>query len=167
MHAFCDPHTILDAPEQMFQMANLRVMENNCANLYWYLSINVGVKGQSKLEFKCDHDPEPTWTIVWNGTSTHDGEKLCTFILKSIQNCRSYGRDKNLTFKCDLNLGPTKTNALNVLNGTSTCDGKQLCPIIWNPSTMVEVMVQTNSNRRMQAKYVPLTVSGLTKMDIY
>ena len=61
-----------------------------------------------------------------NDTSTH-GEQLCKFILKSIKNGRSYGLDENLTFKYDLDLGPTRTNVSNV---TSTCDGEQLCQII-------------------------------------
>ena len=52
---------------------------------------------------------------------------MCEIILKPIQNCRSYGTDKNLTFTCDLDLGPTK---MNVSNGTSTHDGEQLCQII-------------------------------------
>ena len=52
-------------------------------------------------------DLRPIGTNVSNDTSTHDGEQLCKFILKSIQHCISYGRDKNLTFKCDLNLEPT------------------------------------------------------------
>ena len=45
------------------------------------------------------------------------------FILKSIQNCGSYGLDKSLTFKCDLDLGPTITNTSNP---TYTHDGQQL-----------------------------------------
>ena len=32
----------------------------------------------------------PTGTNISNCTSTHYGERLCKFILKSIQNCRSY-----------------------------------------------------------------------------
>ena len=55
------------------------------------------------------HDPDllPTQMKPSNDTSTHDVEQLCKCILKSIQNCMSYGPDKNLTFKCDLDLGPT------------------------------------------------------------
>ena len=41
---------------------------------------------------------------VSNGTSTLDGEQLCQIILKCINNCRSFLLDKNLTFKCDLDL---------------------------------------------------------------
>ena len=58
-----------------------------------------------------------TWTFdldlgharanVSNGMSTHDGEQVCKFILKSIQNCRRYGPDKSFTFKCDLDPRPT------------------------------------------------------------
>ena len=48
-------------------------------------------------------------------------------MMKSIQNCRSYSLDKNLTSKCDFDLGPTWTN---ILNGTFTNDGEQLCHII-------------------------------------
>ena len=73
-------------------------------------------------------------TYVWptrmkpsNGTSTDDGEQLCKFILNSIQNCGNYGPDKNLTSKCDLDLGPTWAK---VLNGTSTHDGEEFCQII-------------------------------------
>ena len=62
-----------------------------------------------------------------NGTSTHGGEQLCKFVLKSIHNRRSYGPDKKLTFKCDLDLGPTQKN---VSKGTSTRDGEQSCQII-------------------------------------
>ena len=40
---------------------------------------------------------------------------------------RSYGPDKNLTFKCEIDLGSTWTN---VSNGKSTRDGEQLCQII-------------------------------------
>ena len=39
----------------------------------------------------------------------------------------SYGPDKNLTFKCDFDLGPTLQN---VSNDTSTPDGEQLCQIL-------------------------------------
>ena len=59
------------------------------------------------LSSPCDLDLDPICTNVTNGTSTHDGEKVCKYILKTIQNCRSYGQDKNLTFKCDLDIGPT------------------------------------------------------------
>ena len=44
--------------------------------------------------FVHDLDLWPTQMNVWNGTSTHDGEQLCQIILKSINNCRSYGLDK-------------------------------------------------------------------------
>ena len=40
---------------------------------------------------------------------------------------KSYDLDKNLTFKCDLYLGPTLTN---VSNGTSTRNGEHLWLII-------------------------------------
>ena len=62
-----------------------------------------------------------------NGTSTHNGEQLCKFILKSIQNCTCYDPDRNLTFKSDPDLEPTSTN---VSTSTSTRDGEQLCQII-------------------------------------
>ena len=57
------------------------------------------------------------------------GEQLCKFILKSIQNCWRYGPDKYVTFKSDLDLdlGPTCAIASN---DTSTRDGEQLCQII-------------------------------------
>ena len=41
--------------------------------------------------------------------------------MKSIQNCGSNGPDKNLNFKCDLDLSPTWTN---ISNGTSTHGGE-------------------------------------------
>ena len=47
-------------------------------------------------------------------------------LLTSFLNCRNYGPNKNFT-KCDLDLGPTRTN---VSNGTSSRDGEQLCQII-------------------------------------
>ena len=72
-------------------------------------------------------DLDPTWTNVSNGTSTHDGEQLGKFLLKSIQNCMSYGLDKNLTFKCDFDLGLIWRN---ISNGTSTHDEEHLCQII-------------------------------------
>ena len=37
---------------------------------------------------------------------THLEEQLCQIIIKYIQNCRSYCPDKNMTFKCDLDLWP-------------------------------------------------------------
>ena len=61
------------------------------------------------------------------GNSTNDGEQLCKFILKSIQSCRTYGPDKSLTLKCDLDIGSTSTN---LSNGTSAHDGESLCQII-------------------------------------
>ena len=66
-----------------------------------------GTKCQACMTLTFDLDP--TRTNVSNGTSTYDGEQLCKFkcILKSIQDCRSYGSDKNLTFKFGLDLGPT------------------------------------------------------------
>ena len=69
----------------------------------------------------------PTWTNISNSSCAHDGEPLCKFLLKSIQNCTSYGPDKNLTSKCDLDLGNTWTN---ITNDTSTCDREELCQII-------------------------------------
>ena len=39
----------LGLPEQMFRMANLRIMENNCANLYWNPFKIVGVMVQTKI----------------------------------------------------------------------------------------------------------------------
>ena len=90
-------------------------------------------------------DLGPTWTNVSNGTSTHDGEQLCKFILKSIQNYRSYGPGKNLTFKCDLDLGPTDTWMFQMAHLHLT---ENICvKLFWNPSTIVEVMVWTNSDR--------------------
>ena len=55
--------------------------------------------------------------------------RRCQIISKSIQNCKGYGPDKNLTFKrnFDLNVRPTWKN---VSDGTSTSDGEQLCQII-------------------------------------
>ena len=56
-------------------------------------------------------DLGPTWKNISNGTSTHDGEQLYKFILKSFENCRSYGLDKRLTFSVTLkieNLHSTK-----------------------------------------------------------
>ena len=50
---------------------------------------------------------------------------------------------KNLIFKCDLDLGSTRTN---VSNGTSTHDGEQMSQIILNPFTIVEGMVWKNSD---------------------
>ena len=75
-----------------------------------------------------DLDLWPTQMEPPNGISTHDGKQFCKFMLKSIQNYRSYGSDKNLTFKCDLDLdlGPT---CMNVSNGTSTHDREQSCQI--------------------------------------
>ena len=49
---------------------------------------------EKNLTFKCDLDLVPTSANVSNGTSAHDGEQLCQIILKSINNCRSYGQDK-------------------------------------------------------------------------
>ena len=115
----------------------------------------------------------PTWTNVFNGTSTHDGEQLCICVLKSIRNCRSHGPDKNLTFKCNFDLGPTWTY---VWNGTCTRDGEQLCQTFWNLSTIVKVMVRTKSkDGRTHARipnchcdsYVSLTASGLDKNQKY
>ena len=63
-----------------------------------------------------------------NGTSIHDGEKLCKFILKSIQNCRSY----SLVKKFDLQANVTLTLGLpeQIFKWKSTYDGEQLCQII-------------------------------------
>ena len=101
---------------------------------------------------------------VSNGTYTHYGEQLCQITLKSIPNCRSYGPDINLTFKCDLGLGPTWTNTC-ISNGTSTCDREQSCDIILNPSTIVDIMseqipMQIHSHCDNNAS---LTSSGLVK----
>ena len=81
--------------EQMFQIANLLIMENNCANLYRNPSKIVGVMVQTKnwlsgLAFGL----WPTRTNISNGSSTCDGELLCHINLKSIHNCRSYSPDK-------------------------------------------------------------------------
>ena len=72
-------------------------------------------------------DLGPTWKNVSIGTSTHAGEQLCKFILKSNWNCSSYGLDKNLIIKCDVDLRHTYTN---VSYGTFTYVGKQLHQMI-------------------------------------
>ena len=101
-----------------------------------------------------------------NGISTHAVEQMCKFILKSIQNCRSYSPDKNLIFKRDLDLGPTLTN---ISNGTSTDDGEQSCQIILKSINNCRVMVQTNSDactdilRTVIETTVSLIASGLDK----
>ena len=86
----------LGLPEQMFQLAYLLIMENNCAHLYWNPSKIVGVMVQTKI-----------WPLsvsltlglpeqMFQMAHLHVMEQLCqiTCILKSIHNCRSYGRDK-------------------------------------------------------------------------
>ena len=60
-----------------------------------------------------------------NGTSTHDGEQLYKFILKSIKIVVHNGPDKNLAFNCDLD--PTWMNGSN---GTSTCHGERSRQIV-------------------------------------
>ena len=70
----------------------------SCLN--WYISWTLW---RPSLFFRA-FDLWPTRTKPSNGISTHDGEQLCKFILKFIQICKSYGPDKNLTFKCDLDL---------------------------------------------------------------
>ena len=94
------------------------------------------------LTFKCDLDLQPTWTNILNGTGSPQGlsNDISTLalnyfeIFKFMHKCRSYGQDKlnlwtfhHLTFKCDLDLQPTRTN---VSNGTSTPQGEQLCQTI-------------------------------------
>ena len=75
---------------------------------------------------KSDLDLGRTRTDVSNGISTCDGEQLCSFILKFIHKCWSYGQVKNWS-SSDLDLRTTWTN---VSNGTSMCDGKQLFKFI-------------------------------------
>ena len=77
----------------------------------------------------CDLNLQPTKSHFYLSRST-----TVPIILKSMHKCTSYGLDKlhlcsfyHLTFKCDLDLQPTRTN---VSNGTSTPQGKQLCQII-------------------------------------
>ena len=134
-----------------------------------------GTPCQAHLHLTFDLDLGPTWTDVSNGTSTHDGKQLCKFLLKSIQNCRSYGPDKNLTFKCDLDLGSTW---MNVSNGTSTHDGEQLCQIIlksiYNCSSYGPEKIRTDRPTHSHTlnshcdNYVWLTASALNKnMNIY
>ena len=66
-------------------------------------------------------------------------------ILKSMQNCTSYGPDKILTFKCDLYLGSTWTN---VSNGISIHDEQQLRQIILKSIHNCRSYGQTNSDAR-------------------
>ena len=73
----------------MFQMAHLLMMENKSANSFCR---SYGL--DKNLTFKYELDLDPTWTNVLYGTPKHDGKQYCQIILKSIQNCRSYGRDK-------------------------------------------------------------------------
>ena len=76
-----------------------------------------------------------------------------------MQNSSSYGLDKNLTIKYDLDL---RAKLTNVSNGTSTCDGEQLCQFFYNPSTIVEVMVWTHSDGRTEeSTYTKLSLSQL------
>ena len=93
----CGASTTLtfDLPIWSLQMANLPMMENNCANLHWNPSTTGGVTGLDKhLTFKCDLDLGPSWTNVSNGTSTGDGEQMCQIILKFMHNLISYGPEK-------------------------------------------------------------------------
>ena len=103
------------------------VMENNCVNICWNLSINVEVVGQSQFDVQVWPWP---WAYLNKCFKWHIyswwRKIMCKFILKSIQNCRSYGQNKSLAFKWHW-LGPTWTN---VSNGRSTCDGERLCQII-------------------------------------
>ena len=62
---------------------------------------NIKTRRLSRDNSSSPHDLD-LWPIQMkpsNFTSTHDGEQLCKFILKSTQNCRSYGSNKNLTFR--------------------------------------------------------------------
>ena len=85
-----------------------------------------------------DLDHWPDWINVSNGTSINDGKQLCKFILKSIQNYRSYDPDKKLTIKCDL--GPAW---INVSNGTSKRDGEKWCKI--HPQMYKSGQIRTNT----------------------
>ena len=128
-------------PKQMFQMALLLLKKNTCAN-YFEIMHKCRSYGPDKLHlgpfyhltFKFDIALKYTLTNVSNGTSTGQGEYLCHIILKFMHKCKSYGPDNlnlllfyHMTFKCDLDLQPARTN---VANGTSTCQGEQLCQII-------------------------------------
>ena len=86
-----------------------------------------------------------------------------------MQNCRSYGPDKNLTFKYDLDLGPTSTN---VSNSTSALDGEQLCQIIlksiqncrsYGPDKFGRTDIHMHTPNCHCDNYVSLTASGLDK----
>ena len=63
---------------------------------------------------------------------------MCKVILKSIQNCRSYEPDKNLTFRCDLTLGlPDRMFQMVHLHMIE----KNCIKLFRNSSSIVEVMV--------------------------
>ena len=61
-----------------------------------YTSENVS-RNIKNFTLMCDLDLRPTGMNVSNGTWTRDGEQFCQIILKSIHNCRSYGRTDTCT----------------------------------------------------------------------
>ena len=85
-----------------------------------------------------------------------------------MENCRSYGSDKNLTFKCDLDIGPTG------IIGTSTSEGERLCQIILKyihncRSYGQDMFGQTDAHTYTKLSLLQLMSrsphAGLTKID--
>ena len=54
----------------------------------------LGLRPFYHLTFKSEPDLQPTRTNVSNGTSTQ-GQQLCQTVLKSMNECTSYGTDKS------------------------------------------------------------------------
>ena len=133
------PHNILSKPlaavlhNHCWNNGQQWERNESCRNDYHQSSERILAEPAIKPARSCSQVPCTTdWALEHGKTiysqteesknccrNTHYGEQLCQNILKSIQNCRSYGQDKNFTFKCDLDLGPTWTN---ISNGTSTSD---------------------------------------------
>ena len=66
-------------PSSVTLAFNLPEQMNNCAILFWNTCIKVDKLNLwpfYNLNFKCDLDLEPIWTIISNGTSTPQGEQI-------------------------------------------------------------------------------------------
>ena len=125
------PSTYLNKCFKWTTVPNFIVFWNPCINVEVMTRTNSIYDRFIILIFKCDPDLQPFWTNISNGTSTPQGE-LYQIILKSMHKCRSSGQDKlnlwpfsHLTFKCDLDLQPTRTN---ISNNTATPQGKTTVP---------------------------------------
>ena len=128
-------------------------------NSKWRLGIQLdgcpGTTCRACVTLSFDLDFGPTWTNLWNGTSTHDGKQLCKLILKSIQIVGVMVQTKNVTLTLGLPEWMFQMAHLHVVK-------KQLCQIILKSIHKCRSYDPDKIGRTQAHMYILRTVTVIT-----